>query len=135
MGGFGGPSILSRGGAGGGRSGGRPVSFRPYAGVNAGYFSGLTGFGDTKESDNSGWLADFGAMANGTTYRIYPYNNELYIGGQFDIIGGIATHMLARYNGTNWYGYPNLATPGGSDGIDAVKYYNGELYVGGLFYS
>jgi hypothetical protein len=37
FGGFGGPSILSRGGGGAGRSGGRPITLRPHVGLSAYY--------------------------------------------------------------------------------------------------
>ncbi|MBK5292501.1 MAG: hypothetical protein JJE04_12600 [Acidobacteriia bacterium] len=69
MGGFGGPSILSRGAGTAGRSGGRPVSFRPFAGISAGYFSGLTSFDSLNESGRFGYLANFGAMANSVGKR------------------------------------------------------------------
>jgi len=69
FGGFGGPSILSRGGGAPGRSGGRPLSFRPFAGVSSGYFTGLTSRDKLEETSEFGWLANFGAVLNTTGKR------------------------------------------------------------------
>jgi len=42
IGGYSGPSILSRGSRPGGRAGGNPVRFRGYASIGVGYTGGLT---------------------------------------------------------------------------------------------
>jgi hypothetical protein len=61
-------------------------------------------------------------------------SNELYAGGVFDSIGGLAAHCLAKWDGNIWktLNFPQLdATPY----IFSIKSYRGELYVGGNFYN
>jgi len=109
------------------------------------YIGGSIGWFDTSgniiapyvakwDSSINAWI-DFGANANATTFKLYTYNNSLYIMGQFDSIGGIYSPMIGRYDGTNWYAFPPLDTSGGGYAIDAAMFYNGELYVGGNFNS
>jgi hypothetical protein len=55
------------------------------------------------------------------------YNNELYIGGDFDSIGGVKTNNFAKFDGTNWHGlsYPyNTCVVG-------MANYKGKLYMAG----
>jgi len=84
------------------------------------------------DSSANVWI-DFGANPNYQVQSLYLYNNELYFLGLFDSIGGIYSSKIARYDGTNWYGYPPLDTSGGWGQIGAAMYYNGDLYVGGNY--
>jgi hypothetical protein len=62
------------------------------------------------------------------------YNNELYVMGEFNKIGGITVNSLAKWNGVSWsnvYNFPNWASGGWF--IKDIAFYNGDLYVGGNF--
>ncbi len=56
---------------------------------------------------------------------------ELYIGGQFDSVGGIAANNVAKWNGWRW-----LPLGSGVSGpVNAIQEFNGKIFVGGLFSS
>ena len=57
------------------------------------------------------------------------YNDELYVGGYFNIAGGIAVDNVAKWNGTSW-----SAVDGIYGAVHAMCVYNGKLYAGGNFY-
>jgi hypothetical protein len=63
------------------------------------------------------------------------FNNELYVGGEFDTIAGIPAHCIAKWTGNAWSSLdfpilsPNHTT------INAVCEFNGKIYAGGLIYS
>ncbi len=56
---------------------------------------------------------------------------ELYIGGQFDSVGGIAANNVAKWNGWRWLPLGS----GVSGSVNAIQEFNGKIYVGGLFSS
>jgi hypothetical protein len=75
MGGFGGPSILSRGGAKPGQAGGQPVSFNFYAGISGSYNSGsiplaLNSDGGVQE------VALYGGTVNGGLTGSHSWRNS-----------------------------------------------------------
>lgn len=78
------------------------------------------------------WI-DIDTMFIGNVWSMIELNNELVVGGNFDSIGGISSKLMARYDGTNWYGYPPLTNMQG--GIISLESYNGDIYVGGSFSS
>lgn len=57
------------------------------------------------------------------------HNNELYVGGDFNTIGGISATNIAKYNGSNW----SVANTGAAflAPVDELLSYNGNLYTGG----
>ena len=58
-----------------------------------------------------------------------PVGNDLYVGGTFTSIGGLATTSIARWDGTNWH-----ALGSGIDGtVDKLVLARGELIAGGHF--
>jgi hypothetical protein len=58
------------------------------------------------------------------------YNNELYVGGNFN--GGIGMQDIAKFDGTNW-----VSVGGGLSGantvVDDMIVFNNELYISGHF--
>lgn len=70
---------------------------------------------------------------NGTLSRMIFYNGNLYVSGFFDDPNG-NTCRLARWNGQNWQFF-NSVVQGGIADIWDMKIYNGELYMGGLFFA
>ena len=67
----------------------------------------------------------------GIVVTLYIDGTDLYVGGEFDSINGIAARSIARYDGTNWYTYPSFFL--NYVHIDAIITYNNELYIGGNF--
>jgi len=59
-------------------------------------------------------------------------NNELYVGGGFDTISGVAAWNLVKWDGSVW---SSLNFPYSDASIYSIAYFNGELYVGGNFYN
>ena len=75
-------------------------------------------------------------MASGySVSAVAVYNDELYIGGSFPSVNGLAAcQNLCRWNATNGWravtGFTTGITPGT---VFALAVYNGQLYVGGAF--
>ena len=71
-------------------------------------------------------------VGNGTNNRVFAlevYNNELYVGGLFDTVGGTYVNHLAKWNGSNW-----LAVGNGLNGqVNTLYSYKNNLYIGGYF--
>ena len=63
------------------------------------------------------------------------FNNELYVGGYFNTIGGLIAHNIAKWNGSNW----STLGPGNyfvdDLGCTDLEIYNGELLIanGGIY--
>jgi hypothetical protein len=61
------------------------------------------------------------------------YNNNLYLGGLFSKIGTQDANFIARYDGTNFYPI-SLPSEGGGYSVNAIEFFQGQMYVGGNFY-
>ena len=59
------------------------------------------------------------------------YNGDLYVGGRFDSIGGIASRGIAKWDGSHWSSVGGGLTRAGT--VSAMAVYNNELYVSGGF--
>jgi hypothetical protein len=68
---------------------------------------------------------------NGFIWTLASLNNNLFIGGIFDIVDGIPVSNIAKWNGSIWSSVGFKA--GYNYGIDAITEYNGEIYIGGSF--
>lgn len=105
------------------------------------YIGGAFGFYDTSgipangtakwDTVSNSWV-NYGANQWGDVENVYAYNNELYVMGGFDSIGGIYSRLIGKFDGTTWYAFPPLSSGGK---LFTAIFYNGELYVGGLYYS
>lgn len=58
------------------------------------------------------------------------HNNELYVTGTFNSLGGIGVTNIARYNGTNW----SVVNTGPTIGERAILSSSGFLYVSGHYW-
>ncbi len=57
---------------------------------------------------------------------------QLYIGGRFNLVDGVAALTIARWNGTTWSAVgSNLGNTIITAEVDCMKVWNGELYIGG----
>jgi trimeric autotransporter adhesin len=62
-------------------------------------------------------------------------NNRLYVGGRFDVIGGVPANHIAYWDGTNWNAMGTGIDTSGIVGVGAICEYNGDIYVTGTFRS
>jgi hypothetical protein len=65
---------------------------------------------------------------------------RLYLGGYFDVVGGVPASRLARWDGSLWEAVGNLAIIEPSNGIEAMttlqlpNRQSPSLFLGGYFY-
>lgn len=85
--------------------------------------------------DGAAWraLGATFATANGTPIvrALAVFQGELYVGGRFDTINGIAMNHLARWDGVRW----ESVADGVNADVRALHVHNGALIVGGSFHS
>lgn len=70
-------------------------------------------------------------------FAMAVFNNELYVGGIFDSVGGIAASNIAKWDGNSW---SSVGTTGtgftiGTGVVHTITVHNNELYIGGTFSS
>ncbi len=66
----------------------------------------------------------------GSVYSAAVYDNELYVGGNFDSIGGIPANHIAKWDGITWR---TVGTGIDEEYVLKMMVYGNELYVGGIF--
>jgi hypothetical protein len=99
--------------------------------------SGTTSISKIAKWNGSSWSALGSGLSNSvsTSYcfasAITEYAGELYVGGYFNIAGGVNASGIAKWNGTSWSAV-GLGISASSS-VLAMEVYNGELYVGGSF--
>jgi hypothetical protein len=90
-----------------------------------------------KSTDAGTWVNDFTVPGiTGDIYATATDGTNLYIGGSFKIAGNVEANNLARWDGHNWHsiGEGDENGIGGSDmAVQALAFYEGKLYVGGMF--
>lgn len=85
--------------------------------------------------ENGNWLGltDSSTSITGTNNEIraiaFDEENNLYIGGNFDLAGGRNANRIARWDGTNW----DALGTGTSGFVHAIVISNGFVYAGGNF--
>lgn len=84
--------------------------------------------------DGTAW-SQLGTGFNNVVASLEVYNGELYATGRFDYVGGVPIRGIAKWNGSAWsnVGGPGLNLSPGFSG-NALKTYNGDLYLAGNFY-
>jgi len=74
---------------------------------------------------------------SGEIWSMFATQNQLYVGGTFENIGGTGLHTLAVWDGQSWnevFG-SQAVLASMSNSINSICFYQGELYVGGNFSS
>ncbi len=61
------------------------------------------------------------------------YNGSLYVGGMFDVVGGVTVGNIARWNGTNWSALGTGLTGVNPAMVTALEVYDNKLFAGGTF--
>ena len=90
-------------------------------------------------SSSPNWLAKWNGSIweessvniNGPVISYLQDSNSLYLAGAFNTIGSQSTPLIAKYDGINYLSYPLGCTWGS---VNAMTFYNGDLYIGGNFY-
>jgi len=70
---------------------------------------------------------------NGMVWSFKEINNELYVGGGFNLADTNHVNGFAKWNGSTWSDVYNFPYFGSTNYILSVAFYKGELYVGGNF--
>jgi len=85
--------------------------------------------------DGTTW-SNLGGWVNAPQMSVEVFINELYITGRFTDAAGVPTRGIAKWNGVQWdsVGGAGLNSSPGYIGR-ALQTYNGELFLGGEFYS
>ena len=98
-----------------------------------GQFGGNSGNGLRLSMWNGISWTDIQGLTTGNVYikDMEVYNNELYVTGIFNSMGGLVINNIAKWNGATW---SNLGTQSSGlyNGL-SLHVYNNELYVGGEF--
>jgi hypothetical protein len=82
--------------------------------------------------ESNTWRDVEGGLTGGNNtygYTLVIYNNELYVGGQFEKAGNINTINIAKWDGTEWFPVGNMQ--GGS--VRELMVYKQKMYAGGFF--
>jgi hypothetical protein len=79
--------------------------------------------------DGASWVAVTTLAGSSQILAITSHLGDLYIGGTFTSVGGVAATNIARFDGSNW-----SAVGSGTTGtVNALASYGGALYVGGAW--
>lgn len=63
-------------------------------------------------------------LVNATVHKMVEFNNVLYVGGDFETIGGQVIKYLAKWGGNNWSSIGNLLGP-----VEDMIEFQGKLYL------
>ncbi|GHG74497.1 hypothetical protein [Comamonas sp. JC664] len=81
--------------------------------------------------DGTAWKLPPGGPANGFVYELLVSGDDVWVGGAFSQVGGIASNKVARWDGTTWHPY-DFPIPG--NGVFALTLGDdGTPYAGGTF--
>lgn len=105
-----------------------------------GFFSSASGVaanniakwnGNNWSALGSGITSTFG---QGTVQKIKAKGTDVYVGGNFNLAGGVTANGIARWDGASWHPLGNGLTSGGLSGSAYAMAFRGDnLYVGGPF--
>jgi trimeric autotransporter adhesin len=101
--------------------------------IIGGYFTvGAAGSTNLAQWNGSALQSLAGARANsvfGSVFALDVQGEDLYVGGQFETVGGIEARSIARFDGQNWF-----ALGSGINGkVNALAVKGDSLYAGGAF--
>ena len=80
--------------------------------------------------DGIRWQSIASSFSGYEIYSLGTHRGELFAGGQFDSIGGVAAHNVARWDGRAWH----ALGPGVSGSVNALASADSDLIVGGGFF-
>lgn len=86
---------------------------------------------------NGTYWDSLGAGIQGGVFNQIIYNEELYVMGRFGVAGQDTVKSISKWDGENWFscGFPYSNNGVFNITIKAATVFNGNLYVGGNFWS
>lgn len=63
-------------------------------------------------------------LVSATVHKMLEYNGELYVGGDFQVIGGQIIPYLAKWDGTNWFSVAQINGP-----VEDMIVFQNKLYI------
>ncbi len=78
-------------------------------------------------------ILPLGEGVSGIVRCMTVFQSELYVGGEFEMAGGVSAKFIAKWNGTNWSAVGGSVTGLGEYGIRDMVVHNDQLYVVGDF--
>ena len=84
--------------------------------------------------DGSSWTS-IGSGIQGAPYEIVAIGSVLYVGGDIVNAGGSPANNIAAFNGSSWSSLLLDYFEVGDDFVNAIADYQGDLIVGGNYYS
>ena len=79
--------------------------------------------------NGSNWDTITSSVGASAIMSIIKYDNELYVGGDFQELSGLNINHIGRWDGISWDSLPTTT----QDAVFTLSVYNNELYVGGIF--
>jgi len=82
---------------------------------------------------------DEGLGVRGMVHAVTVFQDEIYIGGDFEFAGATRVNHIARFDGQQWQalddgGFVGISSPTGSDyEVNVLRVYQNQLWVGGRF--
>ncbi len=80
--------------------------------------------------DGNTWTQVGGGMFGGQVFNMQVFNGDLWAVGQFGYAGGVQASYVARYDGLDWCSVGVF-----DNAVIAIEIHNGELYIGGNFWT
>lgn len=71
----------------------------------------------------------FGSGLSSTSSAVAVLGNDVYVGGQFVLTGGILVHNVAKWDGSSW----SALGTGVNGFIKAIAVIGSDIYVAGFF--
>ncbi|MBU1095161.1 MAG: T9SS type A sorting domain-containing protein [Bacteroidetes bacterium] len=94
------------------------------------------GFSVSQEQKmQTGWSNKFTVpgVSGGSIYAMTTDGTNLYIGGQFSVVGGTVANNIAKWDGSQWSSIGVGAGNGVDFSVEALAFADGKLFVGGSF--
>jgi len=82
---------------------------------------------------------DEGLGVNGIVWAVSVFQDDIYIGGEFEYAGAVRVNNIARFDGQQWHaledqGFIGISSPSNASyEVQALTVYQNQLYVGGGF--
>lgn len=79
--------------------------------------------------NDTNWSGPAGGAAGNDVYDFIVFENKLFVGGEFNSIGGVAGREILAFDGENWLNVGDMDC----NWVRALETFNGELFAGGNF--
>jgi trimeric autotransporter adhesin len=85
-------------------------------------------------NEDSRWSGAFTVpgVVDGWVYALTTDGTNLYVGGDFSVIGGTVAHNVIKWDGEKWSSIGDGAENGITGQVSSLAYVDGKLFVGGM---